>query len=69
MAIWSDVTKEAQKLAEIIADSQFEPIKPKNFTLTDLLSTFERSRNAYQNEDIKGAKGFRKLGENVDTFK
>ena len=83
VAIWSDVTKEAQKLAEIITDSQFKlknhdpqfkPIKPKNFTLADLLSALERSRNAYQNEDIKGAKGFlrkgfRKLGENADTFK
>ena len=81
--IWSEALTEAQKLAVVIADVQkklcqhdpnFRPINPQTFTLPQLMDALESNRYKYENEDLKGAKGFlrkgfRKMGENAESFK
>ncbi|KAF2472284.1 uncharacterized protein BDR25DRAFT_367109 [Lindgomyces ingoldianus] len=54
-------------------DSKFRQINAKKFTLTELMSSLEANRNRYEYEDLKGPKGFlrkgfRKLGENAQSF-
>src|ERR1700712_286918 len=81
--IWLEALQEAKKLAEIVAESQTKlkaldkecrPINPRKFTLAELFNALDRSKDSYKNEDLNGPKGFlrkgfRKLGENAETFK
>jgi len=81
--IWSEALVEAKRLAVLIAETQeklckhdasFRPIDPQNFTLPRLLNALEKNRDAYENDELNGAKGFlrkgfRKMGENANSFK
>jgi hypothetical protein len=69
--IWSEALTEAKKLAVAISDAQkslskqdpdFRPIDPQNFSMAQLMKSVDRSKYKYENEDIKGAKGFLRRG-------
>ena len=80
--IWAEAFQEAQKLALIIEESQnklkthdskFKPINAKKFTLAELMTALDNHKHKYEEEDLRGPKGylrkgFRKLGENAQSF-
>jgi hypothetical protein len=64
-------------LAEIIADSQsrlqnndkgYKKIDPKNFSWKDVQKGIDQGVKAYNKENGPVKRGFRKLGDNAETF-